>query len=997
MRLSIGNRWPGWGLAVLGLCVLSAGTAAAQTTTGTIRGYVRDQNGAALTGADIQARNVSSGVARSATSTADGAYVIVGLVPGIYEVNARHIGNTPQARRVEVSIGATLLADFTLQTGAIEVAGVTVEAAAPAIETRTSEVATNVTPQQINNLPTSNRNIFDLAALAPGVVTQNDQINSTRRTFVAGAYGPAFGADQVNVFIDGASYKNDLLRGGVVGQDRSRGNPFARNSVQEFRVITQNYKAEYQKASSGVIVATTKSGGNTWQGSAFLGFQNAGLVALDTFSLRTKHVSDSLANLAGTPSTFTEPDYTRYQMGFSIGGPIILNRLHFFGSYEGNIQDRTSRVRINDSIASLYPALTPLNFGQFNGDFGSPFRETLLFGKFSYEATPNSSLELSLDGRHNSDIRDFGALFNQPDHSFQNATRLNVNTYTGRAKYSYFRGSLLNEATLGYQQYHDQSQPDSPGTITQFFCCNFTAWVGSNFTVQDFKQNRLTLRNDLTYSGFNRGGQHVFKTGINVDVLTYDVTKRNSENPLFVWTDADSFNIPEHLEFQFGNPSYNDNNTEIGAYVQDDWSPTSRLTFNVGVRWDYETNMINTKYRTPQDVVDTLTKYDTLLFLPLDKSRYFTDGTQRSAYAGALQPRLGFSYQLDQQGKTTVFGGWGIFVDRTVHDLTAQEREALQHPSYRINFKRFPADSNDASKVVWDPAYMGMTPEQILTAIGPNANTREVKLLPNDLRPPLAQQFSFGVRQLLGSWAIQASYNGSRTNHVFTFSWANIDFPCGNGSCFTFHGIPGFSNILIASTSGKAWYDALQVRVDRPYRRSSERFGWGAGLAYTYAKRQTQGFNDDFSFPNTSFYPKQPRNDERSHVVANWILDLPYVFGVQFSGLITLGSGTKADVGDFFGTPGNPPPQLGGFTPPKSGFIIPKAWAFRDVDLRLRKDFPRFSGTTLGVTVDLFNVFNYQNFGCFSPLFDPQATDFGTPRCVVSDPRRLQIGAEYNF
>jgi hypothetical protein len=234
------------------------------------------------------------------------------------------------------------------------------------------------------------------------------------------------------------------------------------------------------------------------------------------------------------------------------------------------------------------------------------------------------------------------------------------------------------------------------------------------------------------------------------------------------------------------------------------------------------------------------------------------------------------------------------------------------------------------------------------------------------------------------------------TNHVFTFSWANIEFPCGNGSCFTFHAIPGFSNILLASTSGKAWYDALEVRVDRPYRRASDRFGWGAGLAYTYAKRRTQGFNDDFSFPNTSFYPKQPRNDERSHVVANWILDMPYLYGIQFSGLITLGSGTKYDVGDFFGSPGNPPPQLGGFSPPKSSFIIPNAWAFRDVDIRIRKDFPEISGTSLGLTVDLFNVFDYQNFGCFN-TFNPTDANFGKASCTISDPRRLQIGGEYNF
>jgi len=973
--------------------------AAAQTTTGTIRGSVKSASGGALADAEVQAKNVATGVVRTASAHADGSYILVGLVPAFYDVSARRIGSAPQTRRVEVLIGATLSLDFTLTAGAVQLTEVVVQASSP-IETRTSEVATNVTQQQINDLPTPNRNIFDLAALAPGVVTQNDQINSTKRQFVAGAYGagatPAYGPDQVNVFIYGASYKSDVLRGGVVGQDRSRGNPFARSSIQEFRVITQNYKAEYQKATNGIIVATTKSGGNIWTGNAFFGFQDRGFVALDTFQIAAQHVADSIARATGSPSTFHKPDYTRYQVGLSAGGPIIRDRLHFFGSYEGNIQDRTSLVNINTATAAGYPALNPLNLPSLNGNFGSPFRETLVFGKLTYDATPNSSLELSLDGRHNSDINGFGALFGAPDHSIQNANLLNVDTYTGRAKYSFFKGPLLNEALLGYQRYRDQSRPDNPGTITQFLCCNFTAWLGSNFTIQDFRQKRFTLRDDLTYSGFNRGGQHVIKTGVNIDFLNYDVLKRNSENPLFVRTDADSFKIPQDVEFQYGNAVYNNTNTEIGAYIQDDWSPRSRLTLNLGIRWDFESSMINTSYKTPQDVHDTLTKYQSQLFLPLDPSRYFTDGTQRSSFKGAFQPRLGFSYQIDQQGRTTAYGGWGVFYDRTVYDLTDQEREALQHPSYRINFKRLPADASDPTKVPWDPAYYGMTSAQILAAVGPSANAREIKLLPNDLRPPLSHHFSLGVRQLIGSWGVQASYNGERTSHIFTFSFANTDFPCGNGSCYTFHGIPGFSNVLMATTNGKAWYDALQVRVDRPYRRSSDRFGWGAGLAIAYAKRQTQGFNDDFSYPNTTFYPKQPRNDERSHVVANWVLDVPYAFGIQFSGLITLGSGLKYDVGDFFHSPNNPPPSLGGFSPPKYNFIIPNAWAFRNVDIRFRKDFPRFSGTALALTVDVFNVFNFQNFGGFN-TYNPTDKNFGKASTTISDPRRLQIGGEYSF
>src|SRR6266576_719789 len=299
----------------------------AQTTTGTIRGYVKDQNGTAVADADVQARNTESGVTRSTTSRSDGTYILPGLPPAGYELSVRKIGYGPQRRPVIVQIGATQLVDFTLQQGAVELQAVTVEAA-PVIETRTSEVATNVTQQQLNSLPTANRNIFDLTALAPGVITQNDQIGSTRRTFIVGASCPQC-ADQINLFIDGASYKSDITRGGVVGQDRSRGNVFARNTIQEFRVLTQNYKAEYQKSSSGVIVATTRSGGNEWKGNAFVGFQNDALVALDTFQHHDKRIADSIAAASGQPSTFNN-DYRRYQVGLSVGGPRIKDRLDLF-------------------------------------------------------------------------------------------------------------------------------------------------------------------------------------------------------------------------------------------------------------------------------------------------------------------------------------------------------------------------------------------------------------------------------------------------------------------------------------------------------------------------------------------------------------------------------------------------------------------------------------------------------------------------------------------
>jgi len=136
-------------------------------------------------------------------------------------------------------------------------------------------------------------------------------------------------------------------------------------------------------------------------------------------------------------------------------------------------------------------------------------------------------------------------------------------------------------------------------------------------------------------------------------------------------------------------------------------------------------------------------------------------------------------------------------------------------------------------------------------------------------------------------------------------------------------------------------------------------------------------------------------------VVANWLMDVPRLAGIQFSGLITLGSGGRQDVGTAtrFGGVVDSTYFPGGFSPPKRSFLIFGKWAYRRVDVRLRKDFPRFGGSTIGVTADVFNVFNFQNMGDYPLTVVPAQHTFtvGDPRQVVSDPRRLQIGLEYNF
>ena len=993
----------GWGRALLvvgGIVALSwARPLHAQTTTGSVRGYVRDSSGAALPGANLEARNTATGAVRTATSQADGAYTFPGLVPAVYEIVARHIGHVPQGRRVTVQIGATLTLDFALGAGTVTLEAVTVEAT-PTTEMRTSEVATNVSQQQIQSLPTPSRNFLDLAGLAPGVQVSEDRVNGTGfRTFTAGGASP----NQVNVFVDGASLKNDLTAGGVAGQDASRGNPFPRNAIQEYRVITQNFKAEYQKAAAAIITATTKSGTNTWTGNVQFDYQNKGLVALDTFQ---------------RAASLTKPDYTRSLPSISIGGPIRRDHLFFFGSYEGNYQNRDNLVSL--SPPSGFAALDTVNLTQYNGNFTSPFRETLLFGKLTDNINPHSSAELSFSNRHETDIRDFGGT-----NAFQEAVNFRQNLTTGILKHSYFNGPWLNEAAIIFDRAQRNPSPNDPGVAQRLYHYPAqTAVIGSNLSTQDFTQRRLGFRNDVTYTGM---AQHVFKTGITVDLVHYDIVKQNNETPQFEYADtvgtncwcrtndttggqrlqAFGYRSPYQLTYATGNGGLKTNNNQIGAYLQDDWSPTSRLTLNLGLRWDFESRMINTDYVTPQEVVDTLTRYRDSLPAPLlDLSRYISTGSNRKPFYGAFQPRFGFSYGLDPENRTTIFGGFGIYYDRSIFDFSVDEIQKLTRPTYHVRFAD-PDSTASGQYVQWQDSYL-TADTTTLNALVKSTGLPEAFLIDNKMKPPMSKQWSLGVRHMLGAMVASLTYQGQRGTNLFTYNWANFGVDTAGRCCTSFPiNNHGFQNIIYSTEDGKTWYDAVSLQLDRPYRRTSSRIGYGWGLTYTYAKRSIAGV-DNLNDISSSFPGGFPRaapifkhasndgNDERHHVVGNWVMDLPYLYGVQFSGLITLGSGGKLDIGCPSRFCGPATYINGGFTPPHYSFLIPaKLWAYRRVDVRLRKDFLNVSGTQMAVTLDVFNLFNYDNFGCYDTGFG--SPTLGKANCVVSDARRGQFGVSYNF
>ena len=975
---------------LLGMLAFAAGNLVAQNTTGTIRGTVSGQGGAPIGSAQISARNVSSGVVRNAQSNDAGAYTLVGLVPGTYDVTVRRIGSAPQNRRVVVQIGATQSQDFALATQAAQLETQIITAAS-GVETRTSEVATNVTQAQISKLPTPSRNFLDLAALAPGVTVTEDRVNGNTRTVSAGGQAPS----SVNLFIDGTSFKNELTQGGISGQDASRGNPFPRSAVQEYRVISQNFKAEYQNASSAVITATTKSGGNVWSGNALFAIQTKGMVRLDSFQRANK-----------TP----KPDYRRTLSAFSIGGPIIKDRIHFFGSYEGNYQNRANAVNIG-TLPTGFTALDTVNLRQYNGSFISPFRENLFFGKLTDEINAKSSAELSFSHRNETDVRDFGN-----NTTYAAATNNhNYNTVV-QLKHNYFTGPWLNESKIDFSRFRRGFSPNSNGGPRRVYTVTGTDYViGAANSIQEFIQKRIGFRDDLTFTGFQLAGEHVFKGGFSFNRNTYDIDKRNDEVPQFRYAQtADAGNgvqtynyaTPYELRFGTGDPFFKSTNNQTGVYVQDDWAPVKRLLVNLGVRWDYESNMLNTGYVTPNSgpirYVDTLRAYMSLpnagspsgvnLFHPLDLNRYIATGNNRKPFKGAFQPRVGFSYGIDEANRTTVFGGWGLYYDRVPFDVAVDEKLKISNPTYTLRFAP-QGTAPIAGQVAFQPSYL-TADTATLSPLVQSVGLRELWLMDNEYKVPKTTQWSLGVRQLIGQFSAAVTYASQRGTDQFTWNVAAGGLN-NNGTCCNFPfnwGAHGIASVIYSTNDVKTWYDAVSLQLDKAYSRPSlDAFGWGAGLTYTYATRYLQGEDElgqTFAFPQAATIKKHAANDEKHRIVANWITDLPYLFGAQWSGLVTLGGKQNIDVG------------CQRFCPNfvRGGFTTPGTFPYQNVDMRLRKDFPTFGRTTtaFGLTLDVFNTLNHANLGCYN-TGNPTDVNFGKAGCVVTDARRYQLGAEVNF
>ncbi len=632
----------------LGLAVLLAAgpqMAFAQATTSSVEGDVADQGGAPIPGASVIVTNTLTGLTRMATTDQKGHYVVRGLPPAPYIVDVQMGEFLAMPVEVVLNIGRTSTADVKMTMVQSEVMTVTAER--PILNIKESEVSTVVTERQIEELPLINRDFTDLASLAPGAKPkQTGQMDPTKnediyRPFTIGAAN----GRAVNIQIDGGDTNDRAVGAWTQG--------YTAEAIQEFEVITDQYRAEYGRAAHGIVNVTTKSGTNNFTGSAF------GLYRDD--SMRAKNFSERLSGADKTPSE-------RNQYGGSFGGRIVSDKLFFFAAYE--------RVE-EDSPTAYSPDLTAYaRTSGFAGDsFTTGLERDLLTAKINWNVDNSSTVFVRYAMDENSFSNDQGGAL---DLDVFNGNSTNEG-WSVLGNWTRVFGDFLSEATVHVNDFEngivsntplDQAitpgagSPDFDFITTQFYDL-FT--LGRNLnTPQATLQGVEQFRYDLTWMK----GPHDLKVGLDFVRVNFDDSLLGALEPSVNFgfqtgvtpddVDADPASLAIIDEVSFNNPGLipGTEYDQMGFYLQDSYRVNDKWTVYFGLRYDQDSGVFDS-----QKAGINRTFYEAVKAGAPDRfNNTFPEDPKHFA------PRLGFTYQLGDDD--VVRGSFGVFHDKVIENLT---------------------------------------------------------------------------------------------------------------------------------------------------------------------------------------------------------------------------------------------------------------------------------------------------------------------------------------
>jgi len=938
--------------------------------------------GKAPANSDVTARNVATGLTRRTHVGEDGSYTIAGLPPGTYRVDAGP--GTEQVVALNVATTATLDltggASTSTEVETQEPMQEVVVTGARLREVRTSEVGTVVSQQQIATVPQMTRNFLEFADTVPGVIFQVDAKGKTS------IRGGAQNQNGVNLYIDGVGQKG-YVRSGLTGQaGDTQGNPFPQLAIGEYKVITSNYKAEYDQISSAAITAISRSGTNRFEGQAF------GTYSADNWRARTPAEIESGIK---TPSESEE-------YGVAFGGPIIEDKLHFFLTYEAKRYSTPVTVTGDhsppaDIVAQLPPAVTA-QLGPATIDF----KEDLYFAKLDFEPTDADRFDLTIK------IRDETSNGDQAGTGVAQSAAVDTDNDDKRYELSWKHSAdrWLNEVQLTYEDAFfvpHLISSDTNGAVYTFnngtSDQNIIAVDGADpRAAQNKGQKGWAIADIFTLTDIAWiTGHHTLKFGVKYKDVDLTATDSIAGRPVFYYNVTPTGISPEPWKAAVAVPLQGFNSTvtsqdrQLGVFGQDDWEVNDHLTLNLGLRWDIEWNESYLDIPTPQFVVNAMnTVFDpaghpgltygqslglsTDPVVAIDFNDYISTGNNREPYKKAFQPRFGFSYDFGGDQRNVLFGGAGRAYDRTLYDYLQLEQTkfALATSELRFNTADHPCTPS-ASCVAWNPAFA--TDPNALPALF-NGMAGEINLINNDLKVPYSDQFSLGIRSRLGDWQTSAalSYVHSKDGFVFTLGnrfpngefWQNRSQPWGNSP----PGIAG--NFLIGNSGIETKNKQLLLSAEKPFTEESK---WGATLSYTYTDaEQNRDIAEHYAFDDVSIHNYEwvisnavPKH--RFVGTASW--SAPW--GLTLAGKLTWSTPLPHDALSCLNAP---------FVFPDGAPCIRTAYAadddgYQSLDLQISKDFTVRDVTSFYLRFDLLNVTNEHNLVDYIDQTGPGGTIIG--------------------
>jgi hypothetical protein len=631
-------------LAAIAVFALSASPAHAQgSAEGLVTGTVADGTGGMLPGATITATHTATGVTRTSITEADGRYRLAALSPGSYEIAAELSGFTTVKRLLTVTVGAKIDYDIVLALKSVE-ESVVVTGEAPLVETAKTQQSVTVGEAEVRNLPTNERNFLEFALLAPGV---------TRGRSSGAGWGGDQGfsasgnrGDQNSINIDGLQNRD--------GEGVEVGN-FSQEAVQEFQVITQSYPAEYGGAAGGVVNAVTKSGTNQFKGYVF-DYIRSNAFAKPPFTLPRVDLLNPTTITASAADDAEE--FRQDNFGYSIGGPIVRDRMFFYSVLE-MMRSNTPRVRtIPADVLNAVREIAIANLPDNESNNVTQFKPTSR--RFSVK------IDQTFNNQHNGSFRVSSARNFTPSGSAAGTNSLlgyaeSEATYlmTSAAFNSFLTDHLLNNARFQFNRIRDKA--DWPfmgglGNIANFpphivigpYSFGRTNGGGQPYT----DENKWEWQDTLTWAK----GDHELKFGADVMINQYWLDFQRGQDGEMFFSDLNAFydGRPSNYIQVWGPSAAYVLSKYYSGFAQDQWRMREGLTVNFGIRYDLAIHPTYTSWEVEEGTVNASTgeTYDRGS-LPPDVSGFKNPKKD-------IAPRLGLTYTPDD-GKTLIRAGGGIF------------------------------------------------------------------------------------------------------------------------------------------------------------------------------------------------------------------------------------------------------------------------------------------------------------------------------------------------